>query len=688
MGKRVKRSVELRQNKRRKQGDSQLRGSLFNKMDGELEEEDDGVVEEEEIADYEAKPRRFDDQNEDLVEGLPVRSSDGTIHRVVMKKEERKTKRLQDEEQKELEEEQEQEQEEREQEEQASKEDGKNSVFDESNDEKYKDLSAAEMVLKIKEDLADMAQSMIEDPEENVMLMSRVLTMMTSKNPIIAKLSLLSLVPVFKSISPSYRIRPLTEAERKEKMSKDVQRTRFFEQNLVSYYQKYLKFLARKASVVINSPRASNLDKQMGIVATRAACELTESLRFFNFRSDLFKLLIRRVMRKPSSESEHDAFRRCISTLEGLLVEDFESGDVSFDIVRIVCRSIRHRDFKVDESVVNIFLSLTVLSDYDPLRKEDEKEEEAKMRKKDRVYLTRKQRAQLKERKLIEKEWDQAEQKVTSQQRERFQAQILKLLLTLYLEILRGRPEKLMAPVLEGLAKYGHQVNLDLMGDFLQVLREISEDLLTNQMSGKGITGNQMRQVLLCIITSFSLVSYMPPKKVHLDLNKFVDYLYSLLPMLSQDADIEFSHKTLRLMDPLSTQLQMKPSVNVSTEAELLLRCADAIFLSSRSGSEARALAFTKRFYLDMLNFPEKTSIAILKFIDKLMSRYDEIKCLYTTEDRIQNGVYHSYADSVERANTEVAVLWENVLLEKHYNPTVSMAAKALLKRAKARNAI
>lgn len=630
--------------------------------------EDVESVEDEE--EYELKPRHFKDQEEDLVEGLPVKGKDGILERVMVKKqtkEEEPTEEL----------------------EQPPQEPEKPEEPEEEEDDpasEYADLTPQERLLQIQEDLSKIADRLMEDPEENVLLLARAIRLCSSRDPVLSQLAILSLVPVFKSIAPSYRIRPLSDAEAGEKVSKDVARLRFFEQRLVKYYKKYIDILAREATFYSTTPRASELDRTLGLIASRAACELAAPLRFFNYRTDLIKILARRVMKKPANEPEFEVFRQCVKKLEELLVEDVNAGDISFDVVRLLSRAIKHREFRVDESVMNVFLALTILSDYDPMARAERRQEKLKIPKKNRVHFTKTQRKQLKERREIDKEMHHAEQKVTARERERNQAQVLKMLLTLYLETLKARPDKLMASVLEGLAKYGHQVNLEMMGDFLQVLREIADDL--QNPTDLTTPADATRQILLCVITSFSLASYMPGKKVHLDLNQFIENLYSLLPSLSQDAEIEFSHKTLRLLDPLSQELNLKPSVNVSTEAELLLRCLNAIFFNSRSGSPARALAFTKRLYLDLLQFPEKTSIATLKFIDKLLSRFDEVRCLYTTEDRVSNGTYHSEAECIERANTEVAVLWENTLLEKHYNPTVVQNAKALMNRSKTKSII
>lgn len=689
MGKRVKRSSELRNAKRRKDEDSKLQSSVFSRVDSDNEisdvefgeaDADEGLMEikqnneEEDLEEYEKRPRNFVDPNDGGEEGLPIRTMDGTIKRRIIHKE----KPVEKEDDKSDDESDESDEDKSETVEREGDTEIGSSEYNEEDDESYKGLTPEEKVIKTKEDIAEMAEKLIEDPEENILQLSRLRRMSTSKNPLTAKLAILAMVPVFKSIAPGYHIRPLTETEKKAKVSREIAKLRFFEHHLVLNYKHYIDLLAKNATKVSSHPKVTAADSEIGLISTNAACELATALRFFNFRKDVVKIITRRIMKKPHNEYEFKVYKKCISTLEELLIEDAKHGDISLEVVILLSKSMRRRNFNVDESVVNILLSLTILNDYSPNSKEHD--DAPKLKKKDRVHLSKKERKALKERKEIEKEYMAAEQTVTAEQREKNQAQILKMLLMFYLEILKARPEKLMAAVLESLSKFGHMVNIDLMGDFLQVLREITEETLIN----KELTSNQVRQVLLCIITSFSLVANLPTKKVVVDLNKFVDYLYTLLPNLSLDTDIEFSHKTLRLLDPLAnTELNIKPSVNVSTKAELLLRSLNAIFFNSKSGSNRRALAFTKRLYSSALHLPEKSTIALLKFLDKLSGRYGDLKTLYSTEDRVQNGVYDPEVNECERANTEVAVLWENVLLDKHYSNTVTMGSRHLVNNAK-----
>ncbi|ODV93611.1 hypothetical protein PACTADRAFT_45992 [Pachysolen tannophilus NRRL Y-2460] len=630
-----------------------------------IDNDGDGQWENEE-QDYELVPRNLS-SSERVVEGLPIKRLDGKIERVMRKKEEKKDK---------------DEDEDKEEEEIKIIEDeelGEQEQFDDDFDEDSS-LTLEEKILKLKEEIADLAEKLIEDPEENISSLTRLRRMAESKNPYTSRLSTLALVPVFKTICPSYKIRALTETEKREKVSKDVAKLRNFEQILVLNYKNYINILFENSK---------NFSNTTGRYCTIAACEIVSSLRHFNFRADVIQILCFRITRKPLDEKEFQVFRKCVTTLESLLLEDVDSGDITYDVVRILSKSLKNRSYKVIESVVNIFLSLSLLSDYDPnnISNDDNGIAKIKQRKKDRVYLSKKERKQRKERKLIDEEMRKAEQAVSEEERERFQAQTLKMVLSTYLEILKNKPEYLMAPVLEGLARFGHMANFDLLGDFLEVLKEVSSDILSQYtLDNIILTPNQIRQVLLCITTSFALIANHASYKVSIDLSKFVDSLYKVLPLVScLDADIEFSHKSLRLIDPLShiEGEPFKPAVNVSTEIELLLKSLESIFFKSKSGSKLRAAAFTKRIYMALLHTPEKSSIALLKFVEKLTSKYPEVAGLYSTEDRISNGIFLMEEDEPTRSNPDASTLWETVLLEKHYCPSVAKGAKSLLTKSK-----
>lgn len=648
--KRSKSAIEERTGKRRKQEDELLAGGFFTKE--QIQDIGDSTPSknswEDDEQDYELKPRSLA-YTADVVEGLPIKIN-GKVERVLHEVSQVST----------VSKDESEEESEGSQEEQES----------DNNDDTGEVADTEEAIIQLKEEIADLVEKLMEETDENISALTRLRKMAQSKNPNTCKFSMLALVPVFKSIIPGYRIRPLTEAEKKERVSKDVAKLRNFEETLVLNYKAYLDLLAKLAKTPNN---ASQKDISLGNLAANAATELATSASHFNFRADLLTILIRRIC-KPNPLSD-PVFKKIIATLESLLNEDQE-GNISSEIVRILAKTLKTRKFLVDESVLNILLSLEVLQDYDPNTKTEEPTR-IKLKKKNRVHLSKKERKARKETKKIEEEMRSAEQSVSAEEREKNQSEILKTVLSLYLFILKINNSKLVGSVLEGLSKFGRMANFDLLGDFLEVMKEIIVSTELNDLSP-----TEMRKVLLCIVTAFSLVASQNYMKVSVDLSSFVDALYTILPMLSLDADIEFSHKSLRLADPLNNELA-KPSVNVSTKAELLLKALDHVFFRSKSGSKLRAKAFAKRMYIVAENTPEKTTIAILKFLDKLMSRYPEIGGLYSTDDRIGNGVFHMNADIPSRSNAEAATVWENALLLKHYSPTVGKGVRALMEKSR-----
>lgn len=723
---------EDRRKKFKQQQDEQLSGGFLNAMvSGDTEGDDieetpasDKVDWDNEEQSYELKPRATKHQN--VVEGLPIKRMDGTVERMNREvvQEENVSKEEED------------------APEQTPTVDNNKPTENESEDE-FNDeaLSPRERLIKMKEEIAGLASKLMEDPEGNISCLTRLRKMSMSKNIVLSQLSIMSLIPVFKSLAPGYKIRQLTETEKREKVTKEVARLRQFEQSLIYNYKLFIDNLGQLGKVSrmnsLNNKKITENQVTLGQLAIKACCELSlSSLRFFNNRSDLFTIIIRKLNKKPKDQEDFEIFTRCIRVLETLLVDDKEHGEISNDIVRILCKSIKDKNFRVDESVINIFLSLSILDDYNPNDLAEKPKE--KLKKKERVHLSKKQKKARKEMKEIEDELEKAKQTITAEEREAFQAKILQALLKLYLEILRAGSASilshkndaalLMAPVLEGLSKFGKMANFDLLGDFLEVLREIMSDVIysnsleaevdlsSNQMTDNSkaseedgeeedsyddndsglFDARQIRTILLCIVTSFSLtLNHLSVGKlpISLDLSKFISALYLILSDLSLDCDLEFSHKSLRLLDPLSTSNQVeKPSVNVSTKAELLLNCLDSIFFRSKNGSVPRAVSFTKRLYLSLLHAPEKTSLATLKFIGKLVNRHGEsVKGLWNTEERISGeGTYHLGIEKankeieLERSNAAAATLWENVLLDKHYSPMVRDGSRSLMKLSKA----
>lgn len=562
--------------------------------------------------------------------------------------------------------------------------------------------SPQQKLIDLKELIAEHATLLQEDPETYVESLGKLCELANSGDGLTSILAIGALVPVFKSLAPSYRIRPLTEVEKKEKVSKETARLRNFEENLLKYYRIFINRLNALCKKVFNQKEVTGGKSLLAFTALAATCELcSSSLKHFNFNTELFAVIIQVLGQKPRGDKAIGYFERCVRTIEELLREDGEQGAISLEIFRLLSAKIKRQCYRVDESVLNIFLSSSVLDNAVLRANSHEDERYPKPEKKKRVHLSKKQRKARKDAREIEEEMRKAEQAITQKQREKFQAEMLKLVFKLYLELLQdsllgsATSRKLAGSVLEGLSKFGPMANVELVGDFLEVLKDLlrriilDHGLQTSDTSSRLYHEEDLRIVLLCVATSYALIcNHTENGKLpfSVDLSTFVRVLYSVLGDISLDPDLELSYRSLRLADPLGeSKRDEKPAVNVSTRSELLLKCLDMIFFRSKSGTKCRALSFLKRIFMMSLHTPERTTNANFKFISKLLARYGVfLNTLWSTDEKVSEGApFHlgyekQSEDDIDSSNIYGAVLWENIILEKHYSLSTRKMAKSL----------
>lgn len=635
--------------KQRLQEDRMLEGA-FNTKEFHVEsaDEDNETSDwENQEQDYENIPRTL--KTKKTIEGLPIKTLDGRIQRTIIEDE---GKESDDEEASDEEAE-------------IDFEDDKQAADtnDINHEEVYQQsdkLSDEEKLLQLQEDIAEMVEKLTEQPEENLHFLTRLRKMAQLKNANTSRFSFLALIPVFKNVVPGYKIRPLTEMEKKEKVSKDIARLRIFEEGILANYKSYV-------NLIVENSKKMKSNAMLARLSITSACELVSTLSHFNFVEDLLEIIIRFIFRFKGSlpkfyddDSEQDrnvkVFNKCIAVLTKKLEEDVTFGKLSFDICRIISKNLKQRKFHCNKEVLALYLSLRILSDYDPQGSQgDEESNKLKLKKKNRVHLSKKERKARKERKEIEEEMRKAELQVSVEERDRNQAEILRIVLANYLQILKTQSDHLLATVLEGLAKYGFMANIELIGDFLTILKE----LITDISQEDHINDHMIKQILFCIITAFTLQSNSTSARVvKMDMSKFIDVLYSILVDISLDEEISKSIK-------------------------LLIRTLESIFIKQTANVKIRNLAFTKKLYMLMLNTSEKPTLSILNFMNKFLVKCPEVKNLFSVEDRIANGVFNIDSPHLNRSNAEAATIWENCLLVNHYCPTIANSAKKVLKQSR-----
>ena len=549
-------------------------------------------------------------------------------------------------------------------------------------------------VVQAKEELARVATAINEDPEDNISGFKVMAEMVENgSHVIIKKLALASQAAVYKDVIPGYRIRPLSDADMSAKVSKDVRKLRTFEQSLLSGYKNYVQTLASFAKPAKGDDKT--VESGLKSVAINCACSLLLAVPHFNFRLDLLKIIVNRLAKRQVDAD----FIKCRESLEEVFSRD-EDGIVSLEAVRLLSKMMKAKEYRVHESILDTFLYLRLLREFSAkgstnrIDRETEEDGFRSKKQKKREFRTKRERKLDKERKAVEKDMKEADALVSHEEREKNQAETLKLVFATYFRILKLRSPNLMGPVLEGLAKYAHLINQDFFGDLLEALKDLighadeaeeEENSDTEDIKADSTKRDSHREALLCTVTAFALLEGQDVSKaaatLHLDLSFFIKHLYRSLYTLSTNPDVEYNPgKSLRLPDPNSTEedapkpTRSKNKINFQTPTVLLLRCLQSALLSRAHGTAPplRVASFAKRLATSSLQLPEKSAIATLSLLNQVAKFHARrISPLWNTDERKGDGVFNPYSPDVEGTNVFAGTAWEGELLRHHYCPQV-----------------
>ncbi|EPX73483.1 Noc2p-Noc3p complex subunit Noc3 [Schizosaccharomyces octosporus yFS286] len=607
--------------------------------------------------DYELLPRSISSWNAAESNRLPIKTKEGHLHAV--KGDTREAEEQNDEEESESESSSEK------REEEASEDETSNVPSVEE-----PQLSPKQQIQADKEELASLAQKLLEEPEESLHVFKSIFEKFQSPFITTKKLSLLTALAVFQDLIPGYRIRPLSEEEESTKLSKEVAQRWSYEQTFLKHYMRFIEILE---SIFKSYPSLENdVQKSLYEVAVRCVSRLIEHVPHFNFHDKLLTMAVQQI----SHKSKRNNFDMFLNSLAAILKED-NLGRVSMNCVKLLSKMFKHRNYDVLPDVYDLFLNIQILSDME-LKDSSSEPTKLKKRKQDRPHLTKKARKTLKETKEIEKEMKEADAVISAEDREKYQAEVLKMVFLTYFKTLQSR-SKLLGNALEGLARLSRLINVEFFGDLLQVLRELVLD--DNLLLAEGKPGVQTtREALLTVSTAFEIASAPGVNKLNLDLDLsiFIQRLYRLILPFSLNPDADLTYKVNRLRDPDAPS--KKNVVNASTQMEMLLKCYQSFFFKSKSVSPARLAAFSKRLAISSLQLPEHSSMAAIALLTRLVSRYTKLHRMFTSEEQIGDGIYQPFVEDPELCKSSTAMLYETFLLKNHYSPTISRSANGLFK--------
>lgn len=244
-------------------------------------------------------------------------------------------------------------------------------VEEEVIEEPRQELTIEEHVIERKKKLQDkkiqiatLASAILSDPESHIKKLKELRAMLMEQDPDVAvtvrKLAIISLMELFKDITPSYKIRPLTEAEKSAKIRKETQKLREFEEGLVSQYKFYLENLEqivkdwkqrklKKSNVV-----SLKAYKGLAEVAVKSLCELLVALPHFNFHNNIIVLIVPLMNDGSKSVSE-----MCCEAVKKLFKQD-KLGQASLGVIKVISGFVKGRNYEVRPEMLKTFLCLRI----------------------------------------------------------------------------------------------------------------------------------------------------------------------------------------------------------------------------------------------------------------------------------------------------------------------------------------
>ncbi|NXQ91147.1 NOC3L protein, partial [Nyctibius grandis] len=503
-----------------------------------------------------------------------------------------------------------------------------------------------QMLQERKVHIAALASAILSEPDNNIKKLKELRAMLMEQDPnvavIVRKLVMVSLMEIFKDIAPSYKIRPLTEAEKATKVKKETQKLREFEEGLVSQYKFYLENLEqtikdwKQRKVKKSNVISLKAYKGLAEIAVKCLCELLVALPHFNFHNNIIVLIVPLMNDASKKISE-----LCFEAVKKLFKQD-KLGYASLGVVKVISGLVKGRNYDVRPEVLKVFLHLRIKEV--ELQKDSEDiapKKKFMTYKEKRKNLSRMQRKWKKAEEKLERELLEAEASESKEKKLKL-AKTLNIVFVTYFRILKkAQKSPLLPAVLEGLAKFAHLINVEFFDDLLIVLHSLIA-------SG----GLHYRESLHCILSAFHILSGQGDV-LNIDPMKFYTHLYKTL--LSLHAG--------RTNDDLG----------------IVLQCLDVMFAKRRKQvSQQRALAFLKRLSTLALHVLPNSSVGILATNRVLMQTFPKMDLLLDNESQ-GSGVYIPELDEPEHCNAQNTALWELHLLQRHYHPTVQKFAAHLI---------
>lgn len=517
------------------------------------------------------------------------------------------------------------------------------------------------------------ASTIISSPEHNLSKLRDLLICLNKtqlgpfkasshKNTVIAlhRLIAKTATKVFLDIIPSYRIKQ-NEPEEGAKISRDVLQLQQYERNFASIYKNcYLDYLKRMLDCVKNKPASTfyihliKADLKDRVTLAETALECLGSLMVahphFNFRDQLISLLV-----EFNAQTKHEKCAEIAHVHLSKVLRQDKLGEVSLEIVSTICALAKKRKLSLSANLFKTLLDLRLIdvktADIEQKAKKKAEHEKLSALKKKQ---SRKERKRAKKMKRLKSDLLETEAHTTTDQKLKYHRVILKKLFVTYFRLLRYHEDllgeqretkkfvKLLPPVLEGVAKFAHLIDVALCNDMFPLISKL--------LANKDISTNCK---LHCLSTVFIMYKSLETELGKVDPDSFYKHFYVILANLNASSMNEYEFSSL----------------NSCIHLMLIKR--------ARLVNNRRYCAFARRFLILALSIPSHFVPTLLESVRIMFLQRPQLGALLDSSNMADYGAgtYDLESDDPDFSYADSSVAWELQLLRCHAEPNIKSCA-------------
>jgi len=529
--------------------------------------------------------------------------------------------------------------------------------------------------------IAKASQSLLGDPNRQLRKQMPILLELVADGDVhIAKLSMLSIFAIMRDIVPAYKIRPQHEREKEDVVqSKDVKELWAHENALLKAYQSYLKVLLKAFKGQKERPKSKSA-LALGRAAATCLASLITALPHFNFSGDILQVIV------PGIANKDAEIKAACAGAVSALVEDglrsTESGQAAVEATQLLADFAKRRNCTgLPPEVVSCLMAFTFP---DIVSAEDLAEA-----KRSRKSKKKKGKRKGKDERDVNRAFKEAQAVVDKDTRRHQQSVALEAMFEMYFRVLKTAEKDLkkddvvvvdergaerglvanvptqwsstrfrkrfplMAPTLQGLARFAHLISVDYFQDIISTL----EDILDSPRVPHDIrcrcllTASEIAKGQVASDDALAVEGHAPapaPAHKHRGLSLNIDRaalykelykaMYATMEVPLEDDD----HTTFPSLLTRATFHDGYPGASLvppipfeETPPVLLAKVLDDMLLDSRRALDVhRQAAFTKRAATIALQTTDSgLALTMLYVIYRMLKRYPKLRSMIEDDE-------------------------------------------------------